>query len=95
MQVNECFKALSDPIRREILVVLRNGRKSAGDICKHFELTNATVSYHLSLLQKAELIYEQKEGKYIYYSLNTSICEEIILWVMGLKGGNQNEKNKE
>jgi len=95
MQVNECFKALSDPVRREILVVLRKGRKSASDICSHFELTNATVSYHLSLLQKAELIYEQKEGKYIYYSLNTSICEEIILWLKGLKGGKNNEKNKE
>lgn len=92
MQVNECFKALSDPVRREILVVLwKKGRKSASDIYSHFELTNATVSYHLSLLQKAELIHEQKEGKYIYYSLNTSICEEIILW---LKGGNNNEKNK-
>lgn len=94
MQVNECFKALSDPVRREILVILRKGRKSASDICNHFELTNATVSYHLSLLQKAELIHEQKEGKYIYYSLNTSICEEIILWIERLKGGNLNEKNK-
>lgn len=94
MQINECFKAFSDPVRRDILVLLQKGRMSASDICSHFELTNATVSYHLSVLQKAELIYEQKEGKFIYYSLNISICEEIILWIETLKGGKLNEKNK-
>lgn len=86
MHVNDCFKALSDPVRREILLLLRKERKAASDICNHFELTSATVSYHLSLLKKAELIHEQREGKYIYYSVNMSVCEEIILWLKGLKG---------
>ena len=86
MRVNDCFRALSDPVRREILLMLRKERKAASDICNHFELTNATVSYHLSLLKKAELIHEQREGKYIYYSISMSVCEEIILWLEGLKG---------
>ena len=86
MRVNDCFRALSDPVRREILLMLRKERKAASEICNHFELTNATVSYHLSLLKKAELIHEQREGKYIYYSISMSVCEEIILWLEGLKG---------
>ncbi|MBQ1371345.1 MAG: winged helix-turn-helix transcriptional regulator [Oscillospiraceae bacterium] len=94
MGVNESFKALSDPVRRDILILLRQGRKSAGELCKQFELTNATISYHLSLLQKADLIYEQREGKYIYYSLNTSIFEEMILWLKELKGGDSDETRK-
>ena len=77
----ETFKALSDPVRREILTMLRKGRLSAGDIASHFDMTGATVSYHLKQLKTADLIYETKEKNFIYYSLNTSVFEEILLWV--------------
>jgi DNA-binding transcriptional ArsR family regulator len=77
----ETFKALSDPVRREILSMLKKGRLSAGDIASHFDMTGATVSYHLKQLKNADLIYEAKEKNFIYYSLNTSVFEEILLWV--------------
>ena len=77
----ETFKALSDPVRREILTMLRKGRLSAGDIASHFDMTGATVSYHLKQLKNADLIYETKEKNFIFYSLNTSVFEEILLWV--------------
>ncbi|MBQ1537696.1 MAG: winged helix-turn-helix transcriptional regulator, partial [Ruminococcus sp.] len=75
------FKALSDPVRRDILTMLRKGRLSAGEIASKFDMTGATVSYHLKQLKKADLIYETKEKNFIYYSLNTSVFEEIMLWV--------------
>ena len=77
----ETFKALSDPVRREILTLLKKGRLSAGDIASRFDMTGATVSYHLKQLKNADLIYETKEKNFIYYSLNTSVFEEILLWV--------------
>jgi len=77
----ETFKALSDPVRREILTMLKNGRMSAGDIASKFDLTNATVSYHLSILKHANLIYEIKNKNFIYYELNTSVFEDLILWI--------------
>lgn len=77
----ETFKALSDPARREILTMLRDGRKSAGEISSQFDMTAATVSYHLKQLKKAGLIYETKEKNFIFYSLNTSVFEEIMMWV--------------
>ncbi len=76
----ETFKALADPVRREILLMLRDGRMAAGDIAARFDMTGATVSYHLSQLKKAELIYETREKNFIYYSLNLSVFEEIMLW---------------
>ena len=82
----ETFKALSDPIRREILVLLKKGRMSAGDIGSHFDMTGATISYHLSIIKKAELVFEQKEKNFIYYELNTSVVEEVMLWLSDLKG---------
>lgn len=84
----ETFKALSDPVRREILLLLKHGRMSAGEIASHFDMTQATVSYHLRTLKKAELVYEKKEKNFIYYSLNTSVVEEVMLWLSELKGGN-------
>ncbi|MCI8403561.1 MAG: winged helix-turn-helix transcriptional regulator [Clostridia bacterium] len=81
----ETFKALADPNRREILMMLKNGRKSAGEIASAFEMTNATVSYHLSQLKKADLIYETKNKNYIYYELNISVFEEIMLWIAQFK----------
>lgn len=90
----ETFKALSDPIRREILMMLRDGSMSAGEIGVHFDMTGATISYHLKILKKAELIFEKKEKKYIYYTLNTSVVEKVMLWLSELKGGNHDVKEE-
>ena len=73
MGLAETFKALSDPVRREILMMLRDGKKTAGEIAAHFQMTGATVSYHLSQLKKAELILEERQKNFIYYRLNTSV----------------------
>ena len=87
----ETFKALSDPVRREILLLLKDKTLSAGEIAKHFKMTQATVSYHLSKLKQADLIFENKYKNYIYYELNTSVLEEVILWLSQF-GGDNNEK---
>ena len=88
----ETFKALSDPVRREILILLKKGRMSAGDIGSHFDMTGATISYHLSILKRAELVFEQKEKNFIYYELNTSVVEEVLLWLSDLKGEKEDGK---
>ena len=80
------LKALADPIRREILNLLKKGRLSAGEISDHFPVTDASISRHLSVLKEADLIRDTREGKYIFYELNTSVLEEIMLWVQDLKG---------
>lgn len=85
----ETFKALSDPVRREILVLLKNGSLSAGEIGSHFDMTGATISYHLGILKKADLVWETKHKNYVYYELNTSVVEEIMLWLAELKGDAQ------
>lgn len=82
----ETFKALSDPVRREILMLLKKKRLSAGEIGSNFNMTGATISYHLNILKKAGLVFEQKEKNYIYYELNTSVVEEVMLWLSDLKG---------
>ena len=83
----ETFKALSDPVRREILVMLKTGRMSAGDIAKHFDMTNATISYHLSQLKKAGLVFESKYKNFVYYELNLSVFEEIMVWISQFSKG--------
>ena len=92
MGFQETFKALSDPTRREILNLLREGAKTAGEIGDHFPMTGATVSHHLSLLRDAGLISDDKRGKYIYYELNLSVLDEITGWIAGLKGERSDEK---
>ena len=87
----ETFKALSDPVRREILTILKDGKMSAGEIGSHFDMTGATISYHLSILKKSGLIFETKEKNYIYYTLNTSVVEEVMLWLSELKGGSSDD----
>ncbi len=82
----ETFKALSDPVRREILMLLKKGRLSAGEIGSNFEMTGATISYHLNILKKAELTFESREKNHIYYELNTAVLEEVLLWISDLKG---------
>lgn len=81
----ETFKALSDSTRREILDLLKEGSLSAGEICSHFEMTGATVSHHLNILKNANLITDEKQGKYIYYELNLSVFEEVIHWFQSFK----------
>lgn len=88
----ETFKALSDPVRREILTLLKNGAMSAGEIGSHFDMTGATISYHLRILKKADLIFETRQKNYIFYELNISVVEEVMLWLSDLKGGNRDEK---
>ncbi len=88
----ETFKALSDPVRREILTLLKNGAMSAGEIGSHFDMTGATISYHLSILKKADLIFETRQKNYIFYELNISVVEEVMFWLSDLKGGNRDEK---
>ncbi len=85
MSFHKSFKALSDPTRREILDLLKNGEKSAGEICDNFSMTGATISHHLTILREAGLISSRKEGKYILYELNMSVMDEIIGWVSGFK----------
>ena len=86
MGMNETLKAISDPVRRDILSMLKSGKKSAGEIGEKFSLTGATVSYHLAKLKKADLICEQKYKNFIYYELNTSVFEEVIKWIYTLGG---------
>ena len=86
MSLQNTLKALSDPIRRDILNLLKSGRLSAGEICDHFSVTGASISRHLSVLREADLIRDTREGKFIYYDLNASVLEEIMLWLSDLKG---------
>ncbi len=86
MGMNETLKAISDPVRRDILSMLREGRKSAGEIASAFNLTGATVSYHLAKLKGADLICEEKQKNFIYYEINTSVFEEVLAWIYGLGG---------
>ena len=89
----ETFKALSDPVRREILEMLKKNRLSAGEIASQFDMTGATISYHLSILKKAELVKETKQKNYIYYGLNTSVVEEVLLWLSELKERDYDAEN--
>ena len=91
MGFQQTFKALSDPTRREILRLLRDGEMSAGDLSSHFSSTGATISHHLSILRDAGLILDEKRGKYIYYELNLSVLDEILEWVSSLKGEQTDE----
>jgi DNA-binding transcriptional ArsR family regulator len=86
------MRALADPIRREILNLLKGGRLSAGDISGHFDVTGAAISRHLSVLKEADLIRDTREGKFIYYDLNASVLEEIMLWISDLKGEDNHDQ---
>ena len=86
MGLQKTMKALSDSVRREILNLLKGGRMSAGEISEHFAITDAAISRHLSVLKEADLIRDTREGKFIYYDLNVTVLEEILLWVKDLKG---------
>lgn len=86
MGLQKTLKALADPTRREILSLLKNSKLSAGEIAEHFDITAAAISRHLSILKEADLVQDTREGKYIFYELNASVLEEILLWISELKG---------
>ena len=86
MGLQKTLKALADPTRREILNLLKKGKLSAGEITDHFDITAAAISRHLSILKEADLIWDTRDGKYIFYELNASVLEEIMLWITDLKG---------
>ena len=86
MSLQDTLKALSDPTRREILQMLREGSKTAGEISDKFDITAAAISRHLSVLKEADLIRDQRDGKFIIYTLNTSVLEDVLFWVSNLKG---------
>ena len=86
MGIHNTLKALSDPIRRDILALLKTGRLSAGEIGEKFPVSGAAISKHLSVLKEADLIRDTREGKFIFYELNASVLEEVMLWLAGLKG---------
>ena len=91
MSLQRTLKALSDPIRREILSLLKGGRMAAGEIADKFDVTDASISRHLSVLKDADLIRDTREGKFIYYELNASVLEEIMIWISTLKGDRNND----
>jgi len=90
MGLHQTLKALADPIRREILNILKEKRMSAGEITEHFNVTGASISRHLSVLKEADLVRDKREGQFIFYELNTSVLEEIMLWIADLKGEDEN-----
>ena len=90
--MQDTLRALADPTRREILNLLKKSRLSAGEIGDHFSISGAAVSRHLSVLKDADLIRDEREGKFIYYELNTTVLEEIMLWITKLKGGNDHDQ---
>ncbi len=89
--MQDTLQALADPTRREILNLLKQSRMSAGEISNHFSISGAAVSRHLSVLKEADLIRDEREGKYIYYELNATVLEEILLWISELKGGKDHD----
>ncbi len=93
MGFQETLKSLSDPITRDILLLIKDKKVSAGEITGSFNLTGATISHHLKTLKNAELIFEEKQKNFIYYQLNTSVFEEVLLWITEITKGDNNEKN--
>ena len=92
MGLQQTLKALADPIRREILNLLKHKTLSAGEICDHFPVTGASISRHLSVLKDADLIRDRRDGKFIFYEINTSVLEETMLWLADLKGVHEQDE---
>jgi DNA-binding transcriptional ArsR family regulator len=86
------FRALGDPTRRKILDLLKEGDMTAGDIAEVFDISKRSISYHLDLLRQADLVIREKKGQFVYYSLHTSVLEEVISWLIELQ--NENDKLK-
>ena len=93
--IHDSFKAMSDPVRREILLILKDGKMSAGDIASRFDLTHATISHHLSRLKKADLIFETKNKNFIFYELNTTVFDDLLLWINQFRGSDSSKEESE
>ena len=91
MGIQNTLRALADPTRREILNLLKGGSLSAGKIAESFPVSAAAISRHLSVLREADLVFDRRDGKNIYYTLNVSVLEEIMLWLSDLNGGGKND----
>jgi DNA-binding transcriptional ArsR family regulator len=87
MHVNDAFKALADPTRREILRLLRGGEMTAGELARHFDMSKPSVSHHFAVLKQADLIASRREGQQIYYYLNTTAVEDLLALAWGLFAG--------
>lgn len=83
--MNQLFKALNDATRREILELLKEKDRTAGEIAEHFNISKPSISHHLDLLKRADLVYSEKKGQFVHYSLNTSILEDVLAWIVNLK----------
>lgn len=95
MSIQKTLKAISDPTRRKILEILKNGKMTVGDINEYFNSTGATMSHHLSILKNAGLVTDEKKGKYIYYELNITVFQEILNWVSELTNTHKGDDNNE
>lgn len=93
--MNETFKALADPTRRKIIQLLKDSDKTAGEIAEHFNISKPSISHHLNQLKQAGIILDRRQGQYIYYSLNTTVFQELLAWVLEFKGsaGKEGSKN--
>lgn len=95
--LNMPFKALSDPTRRKIILMLKEKDMTAGEVADHFEMTKPSISHHLSILKQAELVMDERKGQNIYYSLNTTVFQEVVNWFFNItdrSGGVENEKDQ-
>lgn len=87
MKMNLVYKALADPTRRDILNLLKNKNLTAGEIADHFRISKPSISHHLNLLKQADLVHAEKEGQYIYYSINTTVLQDVLAWLLSLQEG--------
>lgn len=87
MKMNLVYKALADPTRRDILNLLRNKDLTAGEIADHFRISKPSISHHLNLLKQADLVHAEKDGQYIYYSINTTVLQDVLTWILSLQEG--------
>ncbi|MED4903495.1 autorepressor SdpR family transcription factor [Parageobacillus thermoglucosidasius] len=85
--MNHVYKALADPTRRDILNLLKNKDLTAGEIADHFRISKPSISHHLNLLKQADLVHAEKKGQYIYYSINTTVLQDVLAWLLSLQGG--------
>jgi ArsR family transcriptional regulator, arsenate/arsenite/antimonite-responsive transcriptional repressor len=92
--MNTVFKALDDPTRRKILEILKKSDLTAGEIADHFSMSKPSISHHLDLLKQADLVISVKEGQFVHYSLNTTVLDEVLKWLMDFSKNNKQKKKK-
>lgn len=92
MSINQAFKALADPTRRKILDLLKDRDLTAGEIAEHFDMTKPSISNHLTILKQAELVWDERKGQHIVYSLNTTVFQDVVKWILSLQGERNDEQ---